>query len=134
MSLWRHHYITKRNFGVCFYRYLKFNQISIEWWSEINLTMNRSGVIVILKCLILVVEIRDSRESGTVTCHVSLFKCPGWKFVGNVYNLFCAFFGLCLSWWMFQWRSGALARAQMSDENYRKFANFRTLLREYRKW
>ena len=58
------------------------------------------------------------RESGTVTCHVSMFKCPGWKFVGNVYNLFCAFFGLCLSWWMFQWRSGALARAQISFQSH----------------
>ena len=28
------------------------------------------------------------RESGTVTCHAYMFKCPGWKFVGKVWN-FC---------------------------------------------
>ena len=26
-----HHYFTKRNLGVCFCKYLKFNRISIEW-------------------------------------------------------------------------------------------------------
>ena len=35
---------------------------------------------------------RESRESGTITCHVSLLKCPGWKFVGNCYGVYCVLF------------------------------------------
>ena len=56
---------------------------------------------------------RESGESGTVTFHVSLFKCPGWKFVGKVWNFCVLLLDDVTSWWMFKWRSGALARAQM---------------------
>ena len=61
---------------------------------------------------------RDSRAraSGTETFHVSLFKCPGWKFVGKVRssrNLYMALYAI-VRWCyqlmnrMFRWRSGAL--------------------------
>ena len=53
------------------------------------------------------------RESGTVTFHASLFKCPGWKFVGKVWNFCVLLLDDVTSWWMFEWRSGALARAQI---------------------
>ena len=56
---------------------------------------------------------RVGRESGTVTCHVSLFKCPGWKFVGKVWNFCVLLLDDVPSQWMFKWRSGALARAQI---------------------
>ena len=36
------------------------------------MTLNGSGVLVILKCLILVAEIRFERQLGTVTC---LYLC-----------------------------------------------------------
>ena len=56
---------------------------------------------------------RESRESGTVTCHAYMFKCPGWKFVGKVWNFCVLLLDDVASWWMFKWRSGALARAQI---------------------
>ena len=58
-------------------------------------------------------ERERERESGTVTFHVSLFKCPGWKFVGKVWNFCVLLLDDLMSWWMFKWRSGALARAQI---------------------
>ena len=57
---------------------------------------------------------RESRESGTVTFHVYLFKCPGWKFIGKVWKFCELLLDDVTSWWMFEWKSGALARAQMS--------------------
>ena len=41
-----------------------------------------------------------------------MFKCPGWKFVGKVWNFCVLLLDDVTSWWMFKWRSGALARAQ----------------------
>ena len=57
---------------------------------------------------------RESRESGTVTCHAYMFKCPGWKFVGKVWNFCVLLLDDVTSRWMFKWRSGALARAQIT--------------------
>ena len=76
------------------YRMVGWNKLQVEWCSSYSH----------LKCLILVVEReRDSRESGTVTFHVSLFKCPGWKFVGKVHsswNFDRVLLGYC---WMMLW-------------------------------
>ena len=72
---------------------------------------------------------RVGRESGTVTCHVSMFKCPGLKFVGKVWNFFVLLLDDVTSWWMFKWRSGALARAQIRIEaiRWQGFWNLRTI-------
>ena len=64
---------------------------------------------------------RESRESGTVTCHAYMFKCPGWKFVGKVWNFSVLLLDDVTSWWMFKWRSGALARAQIQGDIFLEF-------------
>ena len=43
------------------------------------------------------------RESGTVTFHVSLFKCPGWKFVGKVHSSWNFDRVLLCYCWMILW-------------------------------
>ena len=106
------------------YRMVVWNKLYLEWFrSYSHFKMSNFGG-------------RDSREreSGTVTFHVSLFKCPGWKFVGKVWNFCVLLLDDVTSWWMFKWRSGALARAQtypLSTIRYhfcnkhRKSGNFR---------
>ena len=101
-ALWRHHYVTKRNFEVCFFKNLKFNQISIEWWAGINFILNGLGVRASQKCLILVVG-RESREreSGTVTfihvCYSALAESSSGRFCSlwNFLRVLCAIVGWC---------------------------------------
>ena len=111
-SSWRH----KTKFWGWFLHFLKV-QTNIYQMMACNkhhlkrsssyIQLKRSRFAVFWSCR------RESRESGTVTFHVSLFKCPGWKFVGKVWNFCVLLLDDVTSWWMFKWRSGALARAQI---------------------
>ena len=91
--------ISKQNSGICFGNSWKFNWIPIEWQAAINYILNRSRVTTTLVKMSNFGG-RDSRAraSGTDTFHVSLFKCPGWKFVGKVRSSRTYIWRCMLSW------------------------------------
>ena len=110
-SPWRHRtkfwdlFLQKLTVQSNIYRMVGWNKLNLKWFrSYSQLKMSNFGG-----------RERDSRESGTVTfmhvCYSALAENSSGRFCSlwNFLRVLCAIVRWCFQ---FQWRSGALARAQ----------------------